>query len=113
MSEFLISQERISQATNIIVQFLRDSGYAGSLEDGTGLNDVVIKPSAVIYSLLAQMVDKAEVKEVAVRKASAMLGRPVTVKVVNRQEQRSKSKQMEQLLQFGREHSDLVNIKNS
>lgn len=59
MSEFLISQERISQATNIIVQFLRDSGYAGSLEDGTGLNDVVIKPSAVIYSLLAQMVDKA------------------------------------------------------
>ncbi|MBE6950224.1 MAG: DNA polymerase III subunit gamma/tau [Ruminococcaceae bacterium] len=59
------------------------------------------------------MVDKPEVRDLAVRKASAMLGRPVTVKVVNRQAERSKSKQMEQLMAFGREHSDIIKIKNN
>ena len=59
------------------------------------------------------MVDKPEVRELATRKASAILGRPVTVKIVNREAERSKSKQMEQLMAFGREHSDIIKIKNN
>ena len=59
------------------------------------------------------MVDRPEVRDVAARKASAILGRPVNVKVVNREAERSKSKQMEQLMAFGREHSDIIKIKNN
>ena len=59
------------------------------------------------------MLDKPEIRELAARKASIILGRPVTVKVVNRQAERSKSKQMEQLMAFGREHSDIIKIKNN
>ena len=62
---------------------------------------------------VTNMVDKPEVRELATRKASAMLGRPVTVKVVNRKAERSKSRQMEQLMAFGREHSDIIKIKNN
>ena len=59
------------------------------------------------------MLDKPEIRELAARKASIILGRPVTVKLVNRQAERSKSKQMEQLMAFGREHSDIIKIKNN
>ena len=62
---------------------------------------------------VTNMVDKPEVRDLATRKASAMLGRSVTVKVVNRKAERSKSKQMEQLMAFGREHPDIVKIKNN
>lgn len=59
MPEFIISKDRIEDAVNVIVQFLRDSGYDGSLEDGTGLNDIVIKPSAVMREMFGQMADRA------------------------------------------------------
>lgn len=59
MANFTISQERIEDAVNVIVQFLNDAGYEGSLEDGTGLNDVVVRPNAIIYELFNQLVNKA------------------------------------------------------
>lgn len=59
MSDFRLSRERIEDASNIIIQFLRDSGYAGSLEDGTGLADTVVKPNAVLRALMSQIADKA------------------------------------------------------
>ena len=62
---------------------------------------------------VVQMVDKPEVKELAARKATAMLQRPIQVKVVDRNAKPEKSRQMEQLLAFGRAHHDIVNIKNS
>lgn len=58
MADFTLSQERIQDASNIIVQFLRDAGYEGSLEDGTGLNDIVVKPNALLREYFAQMVDR-------------------------------------------------------
>jgi len=58
MADFTLSQERVQDAINVIVQFLRDAGYEGSLEDGTGLNDIVVRPNAVIRELFAQMVDR-------------------------------------------------------
>lgn len=53
------SKESLDSALNVIVQFLRDSGYEGSLDDGTGISDVVLKPSAMLYTLFAQQVEKA------------------------------------------------------
>ena len=64
-------------------------------------------------SFVVEMIDKPEVKELAARKASAMLGRPISVVVVDRTAKPEKSKQMEQLLAFGRQHNDIVQIKNS
>ena len=62
---------------------------------------------------VAQMVDKPEVRNLAARKASVMLGRPITVKVVDRTARPEKSEKMEQLMAFGREHSDIIKIKNN
>lgn len=59
MAELKLTRERMQDASNIIIQFLRDAGYEGSLEDGTGLNDIVIKPNSLLRALMAQMVDRA------------------------------------------------------
>ena len=58
-----------------------------------------------------EIVDKPDVLALVSQKASAKLSRQVRVVVTDKEN--LKSKQMEQLLQFGREHSDLINIKNS
>ncbi len=57
-----------------------------------------------------QVVDKPEVLELISRKASAMLGRPVRATATDKSD--VKNEQMEQLLQFGRAHCDVINIKN-
>ena len=62
---------------------------------------------------VTQMVDKPEIRELAARKASLMLGKPITVKVVDRTAKPEKSAQLEQLMAFGREHSDIIKIKNN
>ncbi len=60
-----------------------------------------------------EMINKPEVLQIVGRKASAILGRNVTVKVVDRTAKPEKSAQMEQLLAFGREHSDIIRIKQT
>ena len=64
-------------------------------------------------AFVAQQIDRPDVKEVAARKAGAMLGKPMRVVIVDRTAKPEKSKQMEQLLAFGRQHDDIVTIKNS
>ena len=64
-------------------------------------------------AFVTQMVDRPDVRELAARKASLILGRPMTVKVVDRTARPEQNKQMEQLMAFGREHSDIIKIKNN
>lgn len=59
MPDLKVTRERLEDATNIIIQYLRDAGFTGSLEDGTGLNDIVIKPNALLRVLMGQLVDRA------------------------------------------------------
>ena len=59
----------------------------------------------------AQMLDKSEILEVAGRKASAMLGRPVRACVVDSSAKPKGNPRMDRLMQFGREHSDIIKIK--
>lgn len=59
MPDLKVTRERLQDATNVIIQYLRDAGYSGSLEDGTGLNDIVVKPNALLRVLMGQMVDRA------------------------------------------------------
>ena len=55
------------------------------------------------------VVDKPEVLELVSRKVSAKLGQPV--RVIASDKTNVKNEQMEQLLQFGREHSNVIKIK--
>ena len=57
-----------------------------------------------------ERVDNPQVKELVARKAAAKLGRPVRV-TVSDTSAKPDNKNLEQLLNFGREHSDIVRIK--
>ncbi len=58
-----------------------------------------------------EVVDKPEILELVTRKTSAKLGRPIRAVAVDKNAANVKSEQMEQLLKFGRAHSDVINIK--
>ena len=62
-------------------------------------------------AFVAQNIDKPDVLETISRKASAMLGQPVRTFVVDLTAQPAVNPRMEQLMKFGREHSDIVHIK--
>ena len=54
---------------------------------------------------------KPDFLETVAQKASAMLGRKITVTVTDKVSGVQKNEQMEALLEFGRAHSDIVRIK--
>lgn len=60
---------------------------------------------------VAQTVDRPDILEVVTRKASSLLQRPVRVTVVDISAMRAGNPRMEQLMNFGRAHSDIVKIK--
>ena len=62
-------------------------------------------------AFVAEAVNKPEVLSVVATKASAKLGRKIRVKAVDRSAKPQKTAQMEQLLNFGRAHNDIINIK--
>ncbi len=64
-------------------------------------------------SFVAQTIDKPEILETVSRKAGAMLGQPVRTFVVDLSARPAGNARMEQLMQFGREHSNIVKIKNN
>ena len=59
----------------------------------------------------AQMLDKPEILEVVSRKAGAMLNGPIQAIVVDLSAKPKGNPRMEQLMRFGREHADIVKIK--
>ena len=59
----------------------------------------------------AQMLDKPEILEIVGRKASAMLGRSIRAAVVDLTAKPQGNPRLDQLMRFGREHSDVVRIK--
>lgn len=58
MSNIYFSESELTNATNIIIEYLRDTGFTGSVEDGTGIADTIIKPNALLYSLYSQLIEK-------------------------------------------------------
>ena len=59
----------------------------------------------------AKMLDKPEILEIVSRKASAMLNRPVRAVAVDQNAKPKGNPRMDQLMNFGRAHSDIVKIK--
>lgn len=64
-----------------------------------------------VNQFTTDMINKAEVLQVVARKASARLGRPVRVVVSDGSNTGDGGQRMQQLLQFGKDHSNIVNIK--
>lgn len=62
-------------------------------------------------SFTTEMINKAEIMEVVSRKASAQLGRPIKVTAVDLSAKPSGNSRMANLLNFGRSHSDIINMK--
>ena len=60
---------------------------------------------------IAESIDKPDILEVVSRKAGAMLGRPVRAVVVDQSAKPAGNPRLEQLMNFGRAHSDIVKIK--
>ena len=60
---------------------------------------------------VAGIVNKPEILDVVTQKASARIGRRISVKVTDSTAASGKSEQMEQLIRFGKAHPDFVNIK--
>ena len=58
-----------------------------------------------------EIIDRPDVLELVSRKVSAKLGRTICAMTADKMDKNIKSEQMEQLLQFGRAHSDVINIK--
>ena len=62
-------------------------------------------------TFVAEAINRPDILEVVSRKASALLGKPLSVSVVDMTAKPAANPQMEQLLNFGRAHSDIVKIK--
>ncbi len=61
----------------------------------------------------AETIGRPDILEVVSRKAGAMLGRPVQALVVDMSAAPKNNPRMEQLLNFGKAHSDVVKIRNN
>jgi DNA polymerase-3 subunit gamma/tau len=62
-------------------------------------------------TFVMESINKPDILELVARKASAKLGRPIQVTLVDQSTGKGNSEQMEQLLRFGRAHSDIIKIK--
>ena len=71
-------------------------------------NAVVLRCST---DFVMNMINKPELLQMVARKAAAILGRNVTVKVVDQNAVPQRGEKMDQLLSFGRAHSDVIKIK--
>ena len=60
-----------------------------------------------------ETINKPEILEVVSRKASAQLGRRITASAVDMAAKPANNPRMEQLLNFGKAHADVVRIKNN
>ena len=76
---------------------------------GTIHGDKVVLSCANVFTL--EMINKPEILALVSRKASAILNRPVTAIAVDGSAKPVNNERMQRLMTFGREHSDIVKIK--
>ena len=64
-----------------------------------------------INTFVAEAINRPDILEVVTRKASALMGKPIQVSVVDMTAKPANNPRMDQLLNFGRAHSDVIKIK--
>ena len=77
----------------------------GQLQGDTLL--LVCKSSFVCFEI-----DKPDILEVVKRKATALLGKPVQIRIVDGSAAPNRNANMERLMDFGRANSNIVKIRN-
>ena len=85
-------------------------GDNGPVKGSLRGNQVILQCS---NSFTLELVNKPDVLAMVARKASALLGKNVTAKAEDASAMSQVSGKMEQLLSFGRAHSDIVTIKEN
>ena len=68
---------------------------------------------ACTNSFITEQINKPEVLQVVARKTAAVLGKPITVVAVDQSAAKENSDQIRRLLQFGRDHADVIHIKEN
>ena len=63
-------------------------------------------------SFTMEMINKPEILSLVSRKAAAIFGKNIPVKVIDATAKPEMGQRMEQLMSFGREHSDIIRIKD-
>ena len=63
-------------------------------------------------TFIMEVISKPEILNLVSQKASAKLGKPIRAVAIDRTKSAQKSETMEKLLEFGRSHQDIVNIKD-
>ena len=115
-----VTDEPIAQAapmgfwTDIVDAVRRElkppaSGFISRINGVLRGNDLILQCSNFNY----EIINKPEILSLVGQKASAKLGRPINVKAVDMSAKPQASKQMDQLLSFGKAHGDIVRIKHS
>lgn len=56
---YLVSDNELTTARNILIQLLQDNGYVGALEENSAVYDLIIKPNALIYALIQNDIARA------------------------------------------------------
>jgi len=64
-----------------------------------------------INTFVAEAINRPDILEVVTRKASALMGKPIQVSVVDMTAKQEINPKMDRLLNFGRAHSDVIKIK--
>ena len=64
-----------------------------------------------INTFVAEAINRPDILEVVTRKASALMGKPIQVSVVDMTAKQENNPKMDRLLNFGRAHSDVIKIK--
>ena len=64
-----------------------------------------------INTFVAEAINRPDILEVVTRKAFALMGKPIQVSVVDMTAKPANNPRMDQLLNFGRAHSDVIKIK--
>lgn len=57
---YIITEEDLVYAKNALIQLLLDSGYEGTLEDGTAVYDLLLKPNSLLYTIIQKDILKAK-----------------------------------------------------
>ena len=73
-------------------------------------NQIILQCS---NSFAYEMVNKPEILSLVAKKATAILGRQIVAKIVDSTSVPTKNERMESLLNFSREHPEIINIQNN
>ena len=85
------------------------SGFISRINGVLKGSELILQCSNFNY----EIINKPEILNLVAQKASAKLGRQVSAKAVDMSARPQTSRQMEQLLNFGRAHGDIVKIKEN